>query len=163
MTLSAAIKHRAPGRMRLQLVGPEFDTKEFQDAILSIRQSTSLRRVKSNTINHSILMEADDELQLQIALKEISLNGILSILPEKRSRPAESPALHFDRLRNQLDQVIVETTDGRLDFRTGAALLLMGLGLKQAMSAKFLPAGLSLIFYGIEMIEMSHNRVQKNQ
>jgi len=150
MTLAAEVKHHAPGRMRLRLVGPRFDPKDFRETVSSISKTHSFRRVRSNSLNRTILIEADDELSLQTALEGLTRKEILEVQAETN----QSLSSQFEGIKAGVDDFIYDVTSGGLNLKRLSAILLMGLGAKQFASGNFLPAGLSLIFYGVEILNL---------
>ncbi len=149
MTLSASVKHRVPGRLRLQFSESDFDQAELREAIQALRRSPRLRKVQGNPLTRTLLIEAESDSHLQSALREAAEAVVIQMNPEQPKEKASNKPLRIDwqRFRNVCDRNLREYTDGRIDFRAAVILLMTGLGLKQMMGGKMLPAGLTMLMY----------------
>ncbi len=155
MTLSATIKHHAPGRLRLQFSEEDFEREEIRDAIQVLRRSPSLRRVQGNPVTRTLLIEADDEELLQSALQEVTQAKVIQLRAEGTSAPHQPLRFDFVKLRKGCDRFFKEATGGRIDFHTASVLALAVLGVKQMAKGSILPAGLTLLMYAAGVAEMT--------
>jgi len=163
MTLSASIKHKAPGRMRLQVVGNNFDKAALRATVLALQNTTSLRRIECNPLTRTILLEAESEELLQSALKDVADARVIQLKTEVEI-PAEEPEslrASWAKFCKKSDNFLKKTSDGRVDLRAGMALGLTALGLSQMTRGKFLPAGLTLLMYAIGVMDQGQESKEK--
>ncbi len=90
MTLSASVKHRAPGRLRLQVSEEDFNQVRLQDAVQALRRSSNLRRVQGNPVTRTILLEAESDADLDSALEEVAEAHVIELKPAQAAEQAES-------------------------------------------------------------------------
>lgn len=163
MTLSASIKHKAPGRLRLQVAEKNFNQGALRDAVQALQKSPSLRRVQGNPLTRTILLEAESEDQLQSALQEVADAHVIHLKPEpvKKQEEPESLRASWGRLCDNADHFLKDHSEGRLDLKTTAVLGLTVLGLGQMTRGHFLPAGMTLIIYAMGMMEQGPEAKKK--
>ncbi len=152
MTLTAAVRHHAPGRLRLRLVDRNVKEEDFNEVLNMLSKSDFLDRVTANRMNHSLVIEASDEEELQAVLNFMNEQNILDVLPPSPQSSALRGA-SWKGMRSDLDAFLDDVSSGGLDLRKATAFLMLGLGTRQALRGKLLPAGLSLIFYALEILD----------
>jgi len=135
--------------MRLQFSESDFDQVELREAIQALRRSPRLKKVQGNPLTRTLLIEAEDDSHLQSALREAAEAVVIQMNPEEHREKASNKPLRIDwqRFRKACDRNLREYSDGRIDFRAGVILLLTGLGIKQMLGGKMLPAGLTMLMY----------------
>ncbi|HYX32717.1 MAG TPA: hypothetical protein VE954_06355 [Oligoflexus sp.] len=161
MTLSASVKHRAPGRMRLQVTDEDFNQVRLQDAVQALRRSPNLRRVHGNPVTRTILLEAETDSELQSALDEVEEAQVIHLKPI--IEPVKPESLHesWNRMMSQADRFLGDVSDGRVDMRTAVVIGLGVLGLGQMTRGKFLPAGMTLLMYAAGLMDQSSDPKRK--
>jgi len=155
MTLSASVKHRAPGRMRLQVSEEDFNQVRLQDAVLALRRSPNLRRVQGNPVTRTILLEAESDAELDTALEEVAEAQVIHLKPVSHEEQAESLHQSWNRMTGKADHFLKDVSDGRVDLRTAVVIGLATLGLGQMTRGKFLPAGMTMLMYAAGLMDRS--------
>ncbi|HET9239284.1 MAG TPA: hypothetical protein VFO10_18635 [Oligoflexus sp.] len=162
MTLSASVKHRAPGRMRLQLDEEDFNQVRLQDAVQALRRSSNLRRVQGNPVTRTILLEAETDAELDSALEEVSVAQVIELKPNLKGEEAPV-SLHesWNRMMQKADRFLDEVSDGRMDMRSAVVVGLAILGVGQMTRGKFLPAGMTMLMYAAGLMDRSSEPKRK--
>lgn len=162
MTLSASVKHRAPGRMRLQLDEEDFNQVRLQDAVQALRRSSNLRRVQGNPVTRTILLEAESDAELDSALEEVSVAQVIELKPNLQGEEAPE-SLHdsWNRMMKKADRFLDEVSDGRMDMRSAVVVGLAILGIGQMTRGKFLPAGMTMLMYAAGLMDRSSEPKRK--
>jgi hypothetical protein len=161
MTLSASVKHHAPGRMRLQVSEEDFNQVRLQDAVLALRRSPNLRRVQGNPVTRTILLEAESDAELQTALHEVEEAHVIQLKPEKSQEKPESLHESWNRMTSKADRFLNDVSDGRMDVRTAVVIVLTALGVGQMTRGKFLPAGMTLLMYAAGLMDLTSDPKRK--
>lgn len=161
MILSASIKHRVPGRMRLQVSEDDFNQVRLHDAVQALRRSPNLRRVQGNPVTRTILLEAESDAELQAALEEVTDAHVIELKPVRTHEHPESMHESWNRMTGKADRFLKDVSDGRVDLKTGVVLVLAGLGIGQFTRGKFLPAGMTLIMYAAGLMDVSSDPKRK--
>lgn len=161
MTLSASIKHRAPGRIRLQLAEDDYSKVRLHDAVQALRRSPNLRRVQGNPVTRTILLEAENENDLQTALDEVSVARVIDLNPHPTPPAHDSLRANWNSMTNKADRFLKDVSEDRVDLRTGLGLVLAVLGIGQMTRGKFLPAGMTLLMYAAGVMEASESKKKR--
>jgi len=162
MTLSASVKHRAPGRMRLQLDEEDFNQVRLQDAVQALRRSSNLRRVQGNPVTRTILLEAESDAELDSALEEVSVAQVIELKPNLQGEEApESLHESWNRMMKKADRFLDDVSDGRMDMRSAVVVGLAILGIGQMTRGKFLPAGMTMLMYAAGLMDRSSEPKRK--
>jgi hypothetical protein len=162
MTLSASVKHRAPGRLRLQLDEEDFNQVRLQDAVQALRRSSNLRRVQGNPVTRTILLEAESDAELDSALEEVSVAHVIELKPNlKGQEAAESLHESWNRMMQKADRFLDDVSDGRMDMRSAVVVGLAILGVGQMTRGKFLPAGMTMLMYAAGLMDRSSDPKRK--
>lgn len=161
MSYSARVVHRTPGRLRLQIEGePAALTPEVMRATMVQLQGYSMsQRVRGNPLTRTIVIEGESDQALEKVLDQAEEQGVLRLrtsleAPQGAPREDMSVAAALGAFREKCDGFLAEVSDGRLDLKSTIAWGMAGLGLKQSLSGKFLPAGMTLMMYAIGMLEL---------
>ena len=155
MAYSARIVHKSNGRLRLQMDDPNVTNQALREALVQLQSLSMAQKVRANPLTRTIVMENEDDQSIQEVLEKAEEQGVLHIHANAASlRPSESIGERIHGLRVRIDGFLNEVSDGSLDFKKALALTFAGVGLKQSISGKFLPAGLTLIFYAVGMLEL---------
>jgi hypothetical protein len=162
MTLSASVKHRAPGRLRLQLDEEDFNQVRLQDAVQALRRSSNLRRVQGNPVTRTILLEAESDAELDSALEEVSVAQVIELKPNLKGEQ-EPESLHdsWNRMMKKADRFLDDVSDGRMDMRSAVVVGLAVLGIGQMTRGKFLPAGMTMLMYAAGLMDRSSDPKRK--
>jgi hypothetical protein len=162
MTLSASVKHRAPGRLRLQLDEEDFNQVRLQDAVQALRRSSNLRRVQGNPVTRTILLEAESDAELDSALEEVSVAQVIELKPNlKGEQGPESLHDSWNRMMKKADRFLDDVSDGRMDMRSAVVVGLAVLGIGQMTRGKFLPAGMTMLMYAAGLMDRSSDPKRK--
>jgi hypothetical protein len=162
MTFSASVKHRAPGRMRLQLDEEDFNQVRLQDAVQALRRSSNLRKVQGNPVTRTILLEAESDAELDSALEEVSIAQVIELKPKLQGEEApESLHESWNRMMRKADRFLDEVSDGRMDMRSAVVVGLAILGVGQMTRGKFLPAGMTMLIYAAGLMDRSSEPKRK--
>jgi hypothetical protein len=162
MTLSASVKHRAPGRMRLQVSEEDFNQVRLQDAVLALRRSPNLRRVQGNPVTRTILIEAESDAELDTALEEVAEAQVIHLRTVTQAEHPESLHQSWNRMTGKADHFLQELSDGRVDVRTAVVIGLATLGIGQMTRGKFLPAGMTMLIYAAGLMDRSSDPKRKS-
>ncbi len=161
MTLSASVKHRAPGRLRLQVSEEDFNQVRLQDAVQALRRSSNLRRVQGNPVTRTILLEAESDAELDSALEEVAEAHVIELKPVQTSEQTESLHESWNRMMTKADRILDEISDGRMDMRSAVVVGLSVLGIGQMTRGKFLPAGMTMLMYAAGLMDRSSEPKKK--
>lgn len=164
MAYSAHIVHKTNGRVRLQMDDPSISMQDMREALVQLQSLSMEQRVRGNPLTRTILVEDSSDHRIQEVLDKAQETGVIQLHARKEAPAKRTLATALHEMREGCDGFLRDVSDGRLDFKSGVALTMAGLGLKQSLSGKFLPAGLTLIFYAIGMLEleeMSRNKTSE--
>lgn len=158
MGMAATVKHRTPGRLRLKVLDEDFSPEELKKVVDHFRVGGEALSVEANLLTKTLLIKAADDKRLQEILDKADKEGLFAITEAEGTKSA---AIGLLELREAVDRFFRDISDGRLDFRSGMAAVMVGLGLRQAFVGKFLPAGLTLVFYALGLLEIK--KIEKNR
>jgi hypothetical protein len=161
MTLSASVKHRAPGRLRLQVSEEDFNQVRLQDAVQALRRSSNLRRVQGNPVTRTILLEAESDEELESALEEVAVAHVIELKPLHKQEHPESLHESWNRMMQKADRFLDDVSDGRMDMRSAVVIGLAVLGVGQMTRGKFLPAGMTMLMYAAGLMDRSSEPKRK--
>lgn len=154
MGLAATVKHRTPGRLRLKLRETDlsdFNPDDLRRIIDHFRASGEAQSVEGNRLTKTILIRAADDKRLQEILDKADKEGLFAI---SEATPLTRPTIGLLDVRDAIDRFFREISDGQLDFKSGIAVVMVGLSIRQFFVGKFLPAGLTMVFYALGLLEI---------
>lgn len=156
MSYSARVVHKTPGRLRLQIEGETADlTPEAMRATMVQLQAYSMsQRVRGNPLTRTIVLEGDSDQALEKVLDKAQEQGVIQLHSAQAVGEPESIGEVLGSFREKCDGFLRDVSRGSLDLKSTLAWGLAGLGLKQSLSGKFLPAGMTLLMYAIGMLEL---------
>lgn len=161
MTLSASVKHRAPGRLRLQVSEEDYNQVRLQDAVQALRRSSNLRRVQGNPVTRTILLEAESDEELESALEEVAVAHVIELKPLQKLEHPETLHESWNRMMQKADRFLGDVSDGRMDMRSAVVIGLAVLGVGQMTRGKFLPAGMTMLMYAAGLMDRSSEPKRK--
>lgn len=154
MAYAAHIAHKTPGRIRLQMDAPSMTSQELRETLVQLQTLVGKPKLRANALTRTIVLEGMDDAKIQDVLDQAQSTGVLTVREKAPpSEPRSIPEL-LHAFRVGSDRYLKEVSDGRLDFKSGVALTMAGLGLRQSLRGKFLPAGLTMVFYALGMLEI---------
>ncbi len=154
MAYSARIVHKAQGRLRLKLEPSNSTVEDLKEATTQLRSLSLSRRISSNPITRTILLEDDEHSHIEETLSKAQEDGVIRITTSAELREQELASLRPRIMRQRADRFLRQASDGVLDSKRLFALVLGGAGIAQAISGKFLPAGMTLLFYAAGMLQL---------
>ncbi len=154
MAYSARVVHQSSGRLRLQMDDPNVNSQSLRDALVQLQSLSMSQRVRANPLTRTIVFENSSDDEIRSVLEKAEQGGVLHVHIPVKGRKDNSIAERLHTLRVGIDHFLEDVSDGGLDLKKALAWTFAGVGLKQSISGKFLPAGLTLIFYAIGMLEL---------
>ncbi len=148
MGYAARICHQTDARIRFQLLEVPPD---WQKLLVKIQEQAPKLAVRVNTATRSLVLQSQEPELLGESIHRIAEAGVLELIP--KSPPRRSWDFPMQNLHERTDRFIREVSGERLDFRSAFGYAMFGLGIRQSWSAKFLPAGLTLMMYAATFLD----------
>ncbi len=167
MSYTARVVHRTPGRLRLQMEGSDLTDTALRETMVQLQSYSMSQRVKGNLLTRTIVLESDSDGSLEKVLDQASEAGVLEIGPQMPlAQEARTPSIRdlVISFREKCDSFLKEVSGNSLDLKSATAWTLAGLGVKQSLSGKFLPAGMTLVIYAMGMLQLDEmDKIKKEQ
>jgi hypothetical protein len=154
MAYSARVVHRIRGRLRLQLEDAAFTKEDLIDTTAKIRSVSPSVLVRFSPLTRTLLLEDKQDALVEAALRKIQDEKIIRLVSQAEIFSRERSSLRPRLMRQQADRFLRSASEGALDSKRLFALTLGGVGIVQALGGKFLPAGLTLLFYSAGMLDL---------
>ena len=162
MGYAAQILHKTRGRVRLQMAKKADDENEWDEVLERVRNLSRSAKVRGNRMTHTMVLEAQDELGLEEALRAVGEAGLLD-LAETTARVQKNGVweLPVKEVQEVCDSFLRQISEGKLDLRATLGFGLLALGIRQSLTAKFLPAGLTLLIYALTFLKRPEAQQQE--
>jgi hypothetical protein len=148
--VEANIVHRAPGRLRLRLMGHQGDRTFFETLASRLGACSGIRDVEVNPVTRSVLVQHEtDEAAILAFGREHDLFVPARPAPWRSALPSDAARHAFETVDRQIQQ----RTAGTWNLREIAFLMLSVGGIVQMARQNFLPAGLALFWYATTLLE----------
>ena len=155
MGYPVSIRHRAGGRLRLQMTERQHSTEKWEELVRQVQELSSPQQVRGNFLTQSLVLEATEADGLERALQKVRDTGLLE-LSEDWNRSAPEVKLWGYQIaswKESTERFLYDVSNGQLDLRSTLGLGMLALGVRQTLTAKFLPAGLTLLMYGATFLD----------
>jgi hypothetical protein len=152
MGMAATVKHRTPGRLRMTLRDAGQD--DLKSLVDHFRGTADVQAVESNLLTKTLLIKAQSDEKLQAVLDKADAEGLFELTEAEADESQRNSTLTLQDVRSAIDRFFRDISDNRLDFNSGMAVIMVGLGLRQLWIGKFLPAGLTLVFYALGLLQV---------
>jgi hypothetical protein len=153
MGYTSCIRHQTDTRLRLEVLETGVGGEGWEPFIQDVKRVASTITVSGNPATRSLILTAELPSQLVQAWQAIQQAGLVELVREHASKTGSTwypPLQHWQEIT---DRLVRDLSGGRLDFRSVLGYTLLGLGVRQSLSAKFLPAGLTLLMYAASFLD----------
>lgn len=150
------VKHRLPGRVRLQIDSLKGNEDVCTYLEEKLKQVNGINDISINVLIGSVLIKYNENIIEPMILIGVILNilGLDEKVFEKKSGTLHS--VMKDTV-DMLDLTIYNKTKGILDLKTVIALFFVGYGFKKVRQNPIMPNGVNLLWWGYNLIARGGN------
>ncbi len=161
--VSAYIKHRLPGRVRLKIPQKKGDYRYFDRLAESLEDCPGITQLQLNPPAASLLIcHSADTPFLSIA-EFAQTNALFVVIEQEPEQAFSIPHLPIAMLTstglNNLDKSLMDFSRGRLDGRSLLFLALIGLAFHQITKGRVMAPAASLLWYALSLVKEENARM----